>query len=70
MPATKQKYTTGIKDVSRFAGEWVAFADKKIIEHAETLPSLMAKIRRRKMAKEPSVMLVPRKDEGPYILFV
>ena len=58
------------KDLSRFSGEWIAFIDEKIVAHEKTLQDLMRKIPKTKPKKDPSVMLVPRKDEGPYVLFI
>ncbi|GEM_PF-1900726 len=59
---------TSVKNLERFAGKWVAFLDRQVIESGGTLPSLMEKLKRKKFKQKPSVMLVPRKDEGPYIL--
>lgn len=56
--------------LGRFAGKWVALLDDEVIESAATLSNLMAKVRRRRLTRKPSVMLVPRKDEGPYILTI
>jgi hypothetical protein len=56
------------RDVGRFAGRWVALVGDTVLDSAPTLPELVAKIKRRKTSGKPSIMLVPRKDEGPYIL--
>jgi hypothetical protein len=55
------------KNVSldRYAGEWVAFADGKVIAHQTTLKGLMEKVKT--LRKKPSVLLVPKKKEGPYV---
>jgi len=58
------------EDLARYSGRWVAFAGQKVVESAPSLSVLMLKLKRRKFVGKPSVMLVPRKDEGPYILFV
>ncbi|MBI4121454.1 MAG: hypothetical protein HY470_00655 [Candidatus Ryanbacteria bacterium] len=58
------------EDLTRFAGRWVAFAGEKVVESAPSLSVLMLKLKQRKPVGKPSVMLVPRKDEGPYILFL
>ena len=66
--ATLKSKTKSRHDLDRLAGKWVAFIGGRVVDSAATLPALVAKIRRKKFASKPSVMLVPRKDEGPYIL--
>lgn len=58
------------EDVSRFAGKWVAFVDGKVVDSADKLPKLMLKIKQKKIDQKASLMLIPRKDEGPYILIL
>ena len=58
------------EDLAVFAGKWVALVKGKVIESAVTLPELMAKLRRKSRKEKPSIMLVPREDEGPYILIL
>lgn len=54
--------------LDRYAGKWVAFVEEKIIAHNENLGELMREIDSRGLRKKASVFLVPRKDEGPYVL--
>ena len=54
--------------ISRYAGQWVAFVGSKIAAHEKTLRSLMKAIDKRGLRREATVFLVPRRDEGPYIL--
>jgi len=54
--------------LDRYAGQWVALLDGKIVGAEKTLEKLMKKIKKKKLTKSPSVLLVPREDEGPYIL--
>jgi len=54
--------------LNRLAGEWVAFADGKTIAHGETLKKLMRKVKKLKGKQKTSVMLVPKKTEGNYII--
>lgn len=61
----KTKRSVGL---DKYAGKWVAFIDNKIIAWADTLKDLAEKIKRLKPKKRPVYFLVPRKDEGPYIL--
>lgn len=51
--------------LDKYAGEWVTFADGKIIAHHKgTLKRLMEKLKKLKGVKRPSVLLVPKKKEG------
>jgi ATP-dependent protease HslVU (ClpYQ) peptidase subunit len=51
--------------LDRYEGEWVAFADGKVVAHQTTLKRLMEKVKT--LRKKPSVLLVPKKKEGPYV---
>lgn len=51
--------------LDQYAGEWVAFANGKVVAHQGTLKRLMKKVE--KLEKKPPVFLVPRKNEGPYV---
>ncbi|PIP16360.1 MAG: hypothetical protein COX46_02690 [bacterium (Candidatus Ratteibacteria) CG23_combo_of_CG06-09_8_20_14_all_48_7] len=55
-------------NLERFAGEWVALVEDKIVSHNKTLKDLMKGMKKHLPRKKPSVLLVPRKEEGPYIL--
>lgn len=69
--ATYSKKITSKKiKLDRYAGKWVAFINGKIITYDETLSGLMKEIDSRKLRKKASVFLVPRKDEGPYVLII
>lgn len=57
-------------DLEHYAGKWVAFIDNKPILWDDNLSLLMQKVKKHHLPKEPSIMLVPRKDEGPYILLL
>lgn len=57
-------------NLNRYAGKWVAFIDGRVLASDRTLEKLMKKVKTRRLKKKPSVFLVPRKDEGPYILIV
>ena len=54
--------------LDKYAGKWVAFVDEKVIAWADNLEELDKKIKKLKPKQEPTFFLVPRKDEGPYIL--
>lgn len=57
-------------NLEHYSGKWVAFIDDKIIASTEDLKILMQRVKKQHLPKEPSVMLVPRKDEGPYLLIL
>jgi hypothetical protein len=61
--ASKKK----MKNLAQFSGEWIALMNEKVVAHDKTLQNLMKKIPKNKLKKDPSVMLVPRKDECPYV---
>ncbi len=65
-----KKSARTFKAPARYTGKWVAFVDDKPVAADETLGKLMKKIKSRHFRKSPSVMLVPRKDEGPYVLLI
>lgn len=58
------------KNLERYAGKWVALVDGRVVEYAAELPMLMRKIKTKRFKRQPSVFLVPRKDEGPYVLIM
>lgn len=62
------KIKKGGQNLNRYAGEWVAFVDRKVFLHHNDLHSLMREVKKKKLEKKASVFLVPHKDEGPYIL--
>jgi dihydroxyacetone kinase-like predicted kinase len=53
-----------------YAGEWVAFVGDKIVAHNKNLKDLMKEIDAKGLRKKASILLVPRKDEGPYVLVI
>ena len=55
--------------LDRYAGEWVAFANGKVMAHEGSLKRLMKKVKKLKGArKKSSVLLVPKKREGPHLI--
>ena len=68
MTQTKTLSNKKTTSLDKYAGKWVAFVDEKVIAWADNLEELDKKIRKIKPKKEPVYFLVPRKDEGPYIL--
>jgi len=63
------KASQKITPLDRYAGQWVAFANGKVVAHEGTLKRLMKKVNRlRSIRKKPSVLLVPEEKEGPYVI--
>ncbi len=56
--------------LDNYAGKWVAFRGETIVASADTLKDLMKEIDAKGLREKVSVFLVPRKDEGPYILVI
>jgi hypothetical protein len=56
------------KNLSRYAGEWVAFVKANVVAHDKSLSKTMAQIEKQGLQDKASVFLVPRKNEGPYVL--
>jgi len=54
--------------LDKYAGKWVAFVNEKIVAFGDTLEEVANKIEKMKLRKRAVYFLVPRKDEGPYIL--
>lgn len=68
---TLSKKTTSKKiKLDRYAGKWVAFVEGKVVAYNENLSDLMREIDLKGLRKKASVFLVPRKDEGPYVLII
>ena len=57
--------TKNPKKVERFAGQWIAVLDNKILASGKTVDET---VRRSKSKRTPLVFKVPRKDEEMYIL--
>lgn len=59
-----------IINLNPYSGKWVAFIDNQPVASEKNLDLLMKKVKKKDLPKEPSIMLVPHKDEGPYILIL
>lgn len=57
-------------DLVAYAGKWVAFSDRRVVATGSSLSEVMRKLPASRAASrsKPSVFLVPRRDEGPYVL--
>jgi len=56
------------RNVNKLEGEWVAFANGKIVAHEGTLKKLMKKVKKWKGNQKTSIMLMPKRIEGNYII--
>lgn len=70
MTILKNKKRLGRTKLDPYAGKWVAFLGEKIVASADTLKDLMKEIDDKNLRGKVSVFLVPRKDEGPYVLVI
>lgn len=58
------------KKLDHYAGEWVVFVGDRIVAHDKKLARVMAAVEKKNLQRKASVFLVPRKDEGPYVLLI
>lgn len=56
--------------LTAYAGKWVAFSNNRVIAVGPSLPEVMGKLSTRTPRPKVSVFLVPRRDEGPYVLVI
>lgn len=66
-PKISIKANKKIIPLDKYAGQWVAFANGKVIAHQGTLKRLMDKVKGLKKVNKPSVLFVPKESEGPYV---
>lgn len=57
-------------DLAAYAGKWVALSKNRVVAVGSSLPELMQHVPRTTRRLQPSVFLVPRHDEGPYVLLI
>ncbi len=68
MRKNRRKHIPRVPDLSRYSGQWVALIGTRPVAHGRTLPALLERVKAKKPREQPAVFLVPRKNEGPYIL--
>ena len=61
IPTKPARKTTPL---DKYAGEWVAFLDDKVIDSGKSLNGLMKKVEKKGLEKKVSVFLVPKKREN------
>lgn len=57
-------------DLAAYAGRWVVLSDDRVLAAGVSLSDAMRKLPARKPGRTSSVFLVPRQDEGPYVLVI
>lgn len=60
-PKISIKANKKITALDKYAGEWVAFLDKRVVGNGRTLKSLMRKVEKKKLEKKVTVFCVPKK---------
>jgi hypothetical protein len=70
-----KKVDATVKEMSQFAGKWVAVLENRVIAVGKTLKEISPLVTRPLNDKTPDEKIpaafkVPRKDEGPYILHI
>lgn len=68
-----KKVNISVKQMGKFAGQWVAIKGDKIVAAADTLREIGSLVTRKagekkSLEKMPAAFKVPYKGEGPYIL--
>jgi len=56
------------KELAKYAGKWIAVLRNKLIASGGSVTEVMQKVKEKGIKELPLVTMVPRKDEGPYIL--
>ena len=57
-------------DLAAYAGKWVALSRTRVLAAGASLSDVMRKLPDRHSRLSPSLFLVPRRDEGPYVLLI
>lgn len=56
-------------DLKRFEGKWVVIIDNnKVVDFDDNFDNLIQRAQKKSLLNKANIFLVPRKDEGPYIL--
>jgi hypothetical protein len=55
------------KEIEKYSGMWIAVWEDKIISVGKTANEVL-KVAKEKGVKEPHLTIIPRKDEGMYVL--
>lgn len=58
------------KELAKHAGKWIAVLKNELIATGDSISEVMQVVREKDIKALPLVTMVPRKDEGPYILFL
>lgn len=58
------------QDLTAYAGKWVAFSKNRVVAAGTSVSEVMHKLEAQPPRVRPSLFLVPRNDEGPYVLLM
>lgn len=58
------------KELAKYAGKWIAVLENKLIASGDSVSEVMQTIEQKGIKHLPLLTMVPRKDEGPYILIL
>ena len=57
------------KQLAKYAGKWIAVSKSKLVSAGDSVSEVMQEVKKKGIKSVPLVTMVPRKDEGPYILW-
>lgn len=57
-------------NLAAYAGKWVVLSRDRVVGVGDSLPEVMRNIPAHTSRADSSAFLVPRRDEGPYVLVV
>ena len=56
------------KKLEQYAGKWIAVLGNKLIGTGDSVKEVMTVVKRKGIKELPLVTMVPKKDEGMYVL--
>lgn len=65
-----RRVTHRTPNLAAYAGKWVVLSNSHVVASAPSLREALQKVSAKGKVLKPAVFLVPRKDEGPYVLVI
>ena len=65
-----RRATRHTPNLAAYAGKWIVLSNSHVVASGLSLREAMQKVSAKGKVLKPSVFLVPRKDEGPYVLVI
>lgn len=56
------------KELAKYAGKWIAVLKNQLLATGDSINEVMQIVKAKDIKDLPLITMVPRKDEGPYIL--